>query len=86
MDCNEVMDQLSEYLDEDARAELCRVIEEHMAGCPHCRVYVDSVKKTIVLYQADSDRKIELPVRVQDSLNQVLAKEYGRDAEAAKAD
>ncbi|NJD17728.1 MAG: zf-HC2 domain-containing protein, partial [Gemmatimonadetes bacterium] len=62
MNCQEVLDQLADYLDEDARAELCRQIEEHLTACHDCQVVVDSVKKTIVLYQ--SDRRVEMPVRV----------------------
>ena len=55
VDCNEVLDQLAEYLDDDARAELCRAIEEHLSQCHGCKIEVDSVRKTIVLYQADRE-------------------------------
>ena len=76
MDCTEVLSQLSDYLDPEARAELCRAIEEHLVRCPDCRVEVDSVKKTIVLYQADSH--VEIPVRVSAALQVALAREYRR--------
>lgn len=74
MDCNEVLDQLSEFLDDDARAELCKAIEQHLVQCHDCRFYVDSVKKTIVLYQAD--REVDVPVTVSAQLREVLAREY----------
>lgn len=74
MDCQEVLDQLADYLDDDARAELCRQIEEHLAKCRNCQVEVDTVKKTIVLYQMDS--RVEVPVRVTAELQAALAREY----------
>jgi predicted anti-sigma-YlaC factor YlaD len=74
VDCNEVLEQLSEFLDESARAELCRAIEQHLSQCRDCRFYVDSVKKTIVLYQ--SDREVDVPVTVNSQLKAALAREY----------
>jgi len=74
VDCNEVLEQLSEFLDVDARAELCRTIEQHLTQCHDCRYYVDSVRKTIVLYQAD--REVDVPVTVSAQLQAALAREY----------
>jgi predicted anti-sigma-YlaC factor YlaD len=78
VNCNEVLEQLSDYLDEDARAELCRAIEEHLHQCHNCQVIVDGVKKTIMLYQAD--RAVEVPVHIGTKLSAAMAREYGRGA------
>ena len=48
INCQELLDSLADYLDEDAQAELCRNIEEHLNACHDCQVYVDTVKKTSV--------------------------------------
>ena len=72
--CDSVLEQLSDYLDEDARSELCQAIEEHMSTCRDCQVFVDTVKKTIVLYQAGSS--IEMPIRTSAQLSAALANEY----------
>ena len=74
VDCNEVLQQLAEYLDDDARVELCREIEAHLTQCPDCQIEVDSVKKTIVLYQ--HDRVVDTPPAVSKSLEAALAREY----------
>ena len=74
MDCNEVLQQLSDYLDPDAREELCRAIQDHLSQCHDCRFYVDTVKKTIVLYQ--NEGKVEMPAGVSNQLAAALAKEY----------
>ena len=33
MNCQELLEQLGDYLDEEARQELCREIEEHLERC-----------------------------------------------------
>ena len=81
MDCSEVLEQLGDYLDEEAREELCRAIEAHLSQCRDCKIQVDSVKKTIVLYQAD--RRIDLPVALSSKLKAVLAREYVRQGPLA---
>jgi hypothetical protein len=72
--CEEVLEQLSDYLDEDARAELCEAIEQHLSRCHDCQVEVDTIKKTILLYQAD--RVTEMPMAVSGRLNAALAQAY----------
>jgi len=74
VNCDEVLGQLAEYLDEDARRELCEAIGEHLHQCHDCQVYVDTVKKTIVLYQAD--RTLQAPLQVTQQLQAALAREY----------
>ena len=84
LNCDEVLDQLSDYLDAEARAELCRAIEGHLARCRDCQVKVDTVRKTILLYQKDS--QIEIPVRVSAQLEGMLAREYRRSRPESPAD
>jgi len=75
VDCNEVLEQLADYLDDEAREDLCRAIEQHLGRCRDCHLYVDSIRKTIVLYQ--SDRAVEMPPSVSTKLEAALAKAYG---------
>jgi predicted anti-sigma-YlaC factor YlaD len=75
VDCSEVLEQLADYLDEDARAELCRAIESHLSRCRDCRVEVDSVRKTIVLYQAEQPTSV-IPASTLTGLDRALAREY----------
>ncbi len=79
--CEEVLEQLSDYLDEDARSELCEAIEAHLSRCHDCQVEVDTIKKTILLYQAD--RVIEMPVAVSGRLSAALAKAYTQPPDGA---
>jgi hypothetical protein len=74
-----VKEQLGDYLDKEMLAELCREIDAHLKHCRDCTVEVDTIRKTIVLYQADSNRSLEVPLRVTHRLEQALAKEYGKE-------
>jgi len=68
------LEQLSDFIDSEAREELCQAIAEHMRRCHGCRVMVDTVRKTIVLYQNGSST--EVPIRVTARLSAALAREY----------
>ena len=50
--CKEVFALLSDYLDLDLPSGDCRHIEEHLAGCPACVKFVESLRKTIALCHA----------------------------------
>jgi anti-sigma factor (TIGR02949 family) len=65
--CNELLGSISDYVDGALQDELCRELEKHLSGCENCRVVVDTLKKTISLYQttgADTD----VPADVRERL------------------
>jgi anti-sigma factor RsiW len=45
--CVEVVELVSDYLDGELDAETARRVEEHLALCPHCAVYVEQVRDTV---------------------------------------
>lgn len=49
--CKELLVSLSDYLDGEAAEALCAEIERHLADCEDCRVVVDTLRKTILLYR-----------------------------------
>jgi anti-sigma factor RsiW len=65
--CHELLGSLSEYVDGELGDDLCALIERHMAGCQDCRIVVDSLRKTIYLYQASASQ-LEVPDDVRDRL------------------
>ena len=81
MKCEEVIEQLHDYLDEEARRELCEAIEAHLEHCSDCKVQVDSLKKTILLYRGD--QPVDMPARVSDQLRAALSREYGQGGQRA---
>ena len=48
-DCVKIFALLSEYLDAELPARTCREIEAHLAGCPPCVEFLESLKRTIEL-------------------------------------
>ena len=68
--CQDLLGQLSDYVDGELEASLCAELEAHLAECPNCRVMVDTVRKTIVLYRTRA--ATELPSDVETRLYKVL--------------
>lgn len=74
MDCSKLLEELSDYLDREAREDLCRAIEEHLKSCHDCRIVVDKTRKTILLYQSDQAQPV--PAAVTARLQAALTQEY----------
>jgi len=64
--CKSLLGSLSDYVDGTAQEEICRELERHLADCENCRIVVDTLKKTVYLYQANVDT--DLPVAVRERL------------------
>jgi hypothetical protein len=64
--CKSLLGSLSDYVDGSAQEELCRELERHLADCDNCRIVVDTLKKTVYLYQSNTDTA--LPVAVRERL------------------
>lgn len=85
MQCREMLEALSDYIDGELEARLCAEIEAHMRECTDCRVMVDTLRKTVVLYRTHG--QAELPADVQSRLYTVLdleALQAGRDLRQKK--
>jgi anti-sigma factor RsiW len=50
--CKDHLGALSDYLDGDLSPEFCTEIERHLAECGDCRIVVDTLRKTVMLYRA----------------------------------
>jgi len=66
-DCRQLLDSLSGYHDGEIPQALCDEIEEHMKNCDNCRIVVDTLGKTISLYQTTSE-EITVPDDVRQRL------------------
>ncbi len=58
-ECKEIFARLSEYLDEELPDDVCREIDTHIAGCPPCVEFVESLRKSIDL--CHRARKLDTP-------------------------
>lgn len=74
LNCQEVLDQLSDFLEEDVAAELRTEIETHLNGCRHCHLEVDTLRTTIQLYRVDDP--VGVPIHLSDRIRAALAAAY----------
>lgn len=72
MNCRDLLEKLSEYIDGELDPRLCREIERHMVDCHPCLLFVDSLKKTITLYRYAASEP--LPKEVHIRLHEYLKK------------
>jgi predicted anti-sigma-YlaC factor YlaD len=67
----EIYKQICDFMGEDLDASACKEVADHLASCPKCKVYFDTVKKTVTLCQ-EIEKEEELPPEVQNRLFKVL--------------
>ena len=72
--CDEVLRELSNYLDREVSAELRRQIEEHLQACDNCTVLVNTTRKTLSLVA--NSAIFELPSGVSQRLMERLAGQW----------
>lgn len=51
MNCDEIVQYLSDYIDGDLPVEVLEEAERHMAGCTNCTVALKTLQNTIQLYK-----------------------------------
>jgi anti-sigma factor RsiW len=69
--CKALLGSLSDYVDGALSDELCQEIDRHLSECQDCRIVVDTLHKTVSLYQKSAaDAKV--PGGVRERLFRVL--------------
>lgn len=66
--CRALMAQLNDYLDGELPPDLCGELDAHLAGCPDCRVVLDTLGKTVQIVRALELTPPELPADVEARL------------------
>jgi len=65
--CQSLLSTLGEYGDCTLHDELCAERERHMKDCEHCQIVVNTLKKTVELYQEIAEGT-DLPGEVRQRL------------------
>ncbi len=68
--CRDMLGALSAYIDGEIDDELCAEIDRHLAECGNCRIMVDTLRKTVILYREHGHE--EVPAGARDRLYAVL--------------
>ena len=58
MKCEELLQYLSDYIDQELDEELTTEAQEHLATCHNCRVMLDTTQQTIFLFREQGKRVI----------------------------
>jgi predicted anti-sigma-YlaC factor YlaD len=63
-DCSQLKDVLPDYLDRSLRNEICAEIKSHMEECEDCRIYVETIETTLVLYKHCPENDVPEEIRI----------------------
>ena len=81
-DCKEAYRHICENLDHDINSRQCRQIKRHLEGCPDCRAYLETLRKTVTLYRVAPEP--ELSSSIKKKLLKSIALEFGTQRRAGK--
>lgn len=56
--CEDLLNYLSAYIDDELDAELTAAAREHLATCQNCSVVLDSTQRTILLYREQGQTEV----------------------------
>jgi anti-sigma factor RsiW len=74
--CSEVFSLLSEYLNLELPPDACQEVEAHIAGCPPCIEFAESLRKTVELCRRY--RPTEMPQALEANAREELLESYRR--------
>jgi anti-sigma factor RsiW len=74
LNCENVIHELSDFIDGDLDGALKHELESHLKDCEDCKLVVDQTKKTIELF-CDSE-PVELPGEVRARLHDALRRKF----------
>lgn len=78
LSCREILENLSAYIDAELDPSLCEEIEAHMKGCNPCIAFLNTLKKTVVLYRCRGEER-EVPDEVHIDLHRFLRQSCGEE-------
>ncbi|NPA06923.1 MAG: anti-sigma factor [Chloroflexi bacterium] len=74
--CQKWLEPIALYVDNELDEELCRELEAHLQHCPDCRLYLDSLNKTIRIVHATlREAPVQLPPDLTERLLRVALKQ-----------
>lgn len=74
--CEQVLRELSNFMDGDVDPGLRSAIEDHLRQCHRCSVLYDSTRK--VLYVVGDERVFEIPSGYSERLHAFLTERMGK--------
>ncbi len=70
MTCTEFLAQLDDLIDDAVTAQMRADLQEHLRGCEHCVVTLNTTRKTIEIYR--SHEIYDLPAGLRERLHAAI--------------
>ena len=74
MKCMDILEKISDYLDKELDPAICKEIENHVKDCEPCIAFVNTMKKTVELFNAEGRREQQTPEQISGKLLKFLKK------------
>jgi anti-sigma factor (TIGR02949 family) len=73
IECKEIFELLSEFLDNDLSPEECERVRRHIDGCAPCVDFLESLRRSVALCRdcSPSEKPSALPAEVREKLMEV---------------
>ncbi len=82
LECKEIFAQLSAYLDAELPEATCEEIQAHIANCPPCVEFINSLRRTVELCHGHANA--ERPAPLSEDARERLLAAYREMVEARK--
>lgn len=75
--CQECLDLLVDFLDENLEPETQKKLDEHLSACPPCLHFIKSYRSCTDMAGMLRDQRVEIPQEVQLRLKSFLKEHLG---------
>ncbi len=74
LSCQDLLTDLSDYLDDEVPVQVRRDLEAHLAHCPTCEVLIDSTRKTLKIVSENFSYELseEVSGRILDRIRTAM--------------
>jgi anti-sigma factor RsiW len=71
--CKQFVEDVTAYLDGALPEDVNRLIDEHLADCPHCRAYLEQMRITITAARALDEHDVDaMPADLRERLDRAF--------------
>jgi len=77
MNCQEILDKLSDYIDRELDPSLCEEIERHVEDCEPCVAFINTLKKTVEVFRNKPREPEQIPSDISVKLKNFLKQNIG---------
>ncbi|RMF80734.1 MAG: zf-HC2 domain-containing protein [Chloroflexi bacterium] len=77
MKCEELVEYVSDYIDNNLSEELSEAAREHLATCENCRIVLNSTQQMILLYR-EHGKAQRIPKQRQQALYDELSAAFAK--------